>query len=125
MGKRRGNAANDRARLREVVEAVSQELASGRTRSAIARDLLSLGFDAASARRLVSRVAGPSCRQRPVGERTRRLLVDLSLVTAGIGVVLACVKAGERGAPLFIAAVTVLVGVADAIAALVPRLRSA
>ena len=43
--------------------------------------------------------------------------MDLLLVTAGIGVVLACVKAGERGAPLFIAAVTVLVGVADAIAA--------
>ena len=125
MGKRRVNSHHDRARLREVVDAVSEELASGRSEDAVARDLLTLGFDAVTARRLVARVAVPPPRRKRLGEGKRRLLVDLLLLAGGVGVGFACLNSGERGGPIVIAALAVLVGAADAISALVPRRRAA
>src|SRR5690242_4882389 len=125
MRKRTVGAAGEHARLRELVEAVSGQLRRGRPPEAIAQDLLGLGFDHATARRLVARVAGGPCRRKSSGartydrERARRLMTDALLVSAGIGVVMACLSAREHGIPLIIASAAILAGCGDAIAAVI------
>src|SRR4051794_10575779 len=119
MRKRMVGAAEERARIRELVGAVAGELARGRPCAAIARDLLSLGLDAGTARRLVSNVAcGPGRRSRAGARpgnsgRARRLITDALLALAGSGVAFACVSAREHGIPLFIASAAILAGCGD------------
>src|SRR5204863_412194 len=116
----------ERARLGELVEAISGELARGRSSEAVARDLLQLGLDRRAAQRLVAQVVrrspAPPVRD---GGQARRLLTDLLLLLAGAGVVLACVTAREHGAPLYIASFAILAAGGDAIGALCRRPRPA
>jgi hypothetical protein len=122
----------ERARLGELAEAISEQLAGGRSKAAVARDLLQLGFDRKAALRLVGQVArrnsAPPARVNDRGHvsgRARRLLTDTLLLLAGAGVVFTCVSAQEHGAPLYIASFAILAAGADAIGALAGRPRPA
>src|SRR5262245_40967147 len=105
MGERSACRGEDRARLRELVEAISGELARGRSEEAVAEDLLGLGLDRETARRIVAGVAGgpPSPSRR--GEGPGRLITDALLLAAAAGVAFACWSAREHGIPIYIAAV--------------------
>jgi hypothetical protein len=57
MGRRKLSRDEERARLEELVEAISHELASGRSPLAVEREVARLGIDRRTARRMVERVA--------------------------------------------------------------------
>jgi hypothetical protein len=125
-----GATAEERARLGELIEAISHELASGRPVAAVARGLETLGLDRRSARRMVAQVAAqtgavPPRRSVFPGEPFgHRLALGIGLAATGLLVGYACLDARQHGVALYLAGLSVIAGAGECLAALRARARA-
>src|SRR5437870_9557103 len=112
MRQRRGSTRRDRNRLRELADAVEKELAGGRPRAAVVRDLLSLGFDKPTAQRFVGTVVRAAGARR-AAPQYGRLATAALLMIAGIAVGGACLASRQFGFAFAVAVLASLAGTAD------------
>jgi hypothetical protein len=132
MGRRRKPAADERAMLQELAEAITQQLAKGRSPKRVVTDLGLLGFNHRDAQRLVRTIAHglpragrtPASAKRPAGERAPavhpgigRLATGALLAGSGGVIAYACLHAGQPPYFLVIPGAAVIAGLVESILA--------
>ena len=135
MGRRARAGTDERAMLQDLAEAITQQLAKGRSPKRVVGDLARLGFSEGDARRLVRTVvhgmpqpsrarpaapcpaapraiAAPAASARP---GMRRLVTGLLLSASGGTIAYACVHAAQPAYYLVIPGVAVVAGMVESV----------